>query len=82
MKELITLIVVFIILALSVYNAVADKSEMHQHHNFFTKMTKFADTGARFTASDGLELCDAINELKLNYEPEQNDLIDCNRFDK
>ena len=69
-------------LGFAIFNSVKDHFEMQEHHEFFTSMTKFANTGARFTATDGLELCDAINRLKLNYEPEQNDLLDCNRFDK
>ena len=81
-KQIMTLIIVIIILAFSVYNSITDNMEMHDHYDFFAKMNAFADTGARFTATDGLELCDAINRLKLQYEPEQNDLLDCNRFDK
>ena len=82
MKQVIILVVVFVILGLSVTNAIQDKNEIHEHHKAFAKMDEFVNTGARFTATDGLELCDAINRLKLQYEPEQNDLLDCNRFDK
>ena len=82
MKQVITLVIVALILTFSVRNELQDDNETHKHAEFFTTMTAFANTGARFTAADGMELCDAINELKLNYEPGQNDLIDCNRFDK
>ncbi len=80
MKEKINLFVISVILILSVLNVVTDNDEMHEHRDFFNKMTKFADTGARFTAEDGKHLCTEINKIKVHNEV--NDLLDCTMYTK
>ncbi len=80
LRENRVFIIVLIILGFSAYNSITDQVEMHQHHDFFTKMSKFAETGARFTAQDGMDLCDEINKMKFDYT--DLDLMDCERYDK
>lgn len=75
-KDRATLILVFFVLLFSVYNAVTDRVELTEHHNFFGKMEKFANTGARFTAQDGKELCDEINSMK------DDNFLHCEKFTK
>ena len=74
----ILLPIVAFTLGFAVYNSIADHYEMQEHHLFFTKITKFAYTGERFTSKDGLKLCDEINKIKFHYN--DLDLVDCDMY--
>ena len=78
MKHTVILIIVFVILALSVINAVNDQEEFHTHQDFFQQMTNFANKGGRFTAQDGQDLCEEINKIKFNYN--DMDLVNCDKY--
>ena len=63
-KQNTILLIAFAILALSVYNAFDDDSEMDQHYEFFTDMRNFKEETKRFmnrgdrnTAEMGYETC-------------------------
>ena len=53
-------------------------SEYHEyinHQAFFTDMRSFTDVGGRFTADNGIDLCELLN--KHNETDHGKDPVDC-----